>query len=89
MRNLNPQMTPENLRFRLCEVLSTYASKIVKVHKSLDYAFIHFATRLTAEIALHILQGKTKRTTMFVYLLMRKIITVFQRTLPCLVKKSK
>lgn len=57
MRNLDPKMSPDHLRFRLSEILTSQSHKIVKVHKTLDYAFVHFATRPAAEASLKILQG--------------------------------
>lgn len=60
MRNLDLQMTTEDLQFRLYEVLAPRHTAIVKVHKTLDYAFVHFATRFAAEEALRVLEENSR-----------------------------
>lgn len=56
IRNLDINMGVEELRNVLFRLLP--AEKIVHIHKILDYAFVHFARRQDAEVALTILQGK-------------------------------
>lgn len=68
MRGLSRSINNEDLQIRLCEILpALYASKMVKVHKALDYAFIHFANRPTAEGALKILQGIITTITITIF----------------------
>lgn len=50
-------MTTEELYTRLKNIIPRHAT-ISKVHKSLDYAFVHFDTRTGAEKALNAIQGR-------------------------------
>lgn len=59
MRNLDQAMTTDHLKQIIFGLLYKHTEYIVKVYKTKDYAFIHFSSRLAADMALTIIQGNT------------------------------